>query len=55
MNAKLELYFLDISDISGQKIITTGTSDNRLLFFIGTDLAYKQVVFPEQYVIYRLY
>jgi hypothetical protein len=50
-NAKVELYFIDISDVSGTKIISVGTSDGRLLFFIGNNLDYKHVLLGEQYVI----
>jgi hypothetical protein len=49
-NAKLELYFLDISDVAGTKILAVGTSDGRLLFWIGNDLDFKQVQLGEQYV-----
>jgi hypothetical protein len=31
--------------VSGTKIIAAGTNDGRLLFFIGNDLAFQQVVF----------
>jgi len=49
-NAKLELYFIDISDVQGTKIIAVGTSDGRLLFFIGNNLDYKHVLLGENYV-----
>jgi hypothetical protein len=51
-NLKLELLFLDISEVSGTKIIAVGTNDGRLLFFIGNELSFNQVVFKEEaYVI----
>jgi hypothetical protein len=54
-NLKLELLFLDITEISGTKLITAGTSDGRLLFFIGAELNYKEVVFKgDIYVIISL-
>jgi hypothetical protein len=49
-NAKLELYFVDISEVAGTKVISAGTSDGRLLFFFGQDLAFKQLQLSEQYV-----
>lgn len=52
---KLELLFLDITEISGTKIIAAGTSDGRLLFFIGAELSYREVVFKgDAYVIISL-
>lgn len=54
-NAKIELYFLDISDIAGTKIVAVGTSDGRLLFWIGEDMQFKQVQLGEQYVTIPLY
>jgi hypothetical protein len=47
MNQKIELLFLDISDVNGTKCITVGTNDGRLLFFVGNDLAYSQVLFKD--------
>lgn len=44
-NLKVELLFLDISEVSGTKCITVGTNDGRLLFFVGNDLAFNQVLF----------
>jgi hypothetical protein len=50
------LLFLDISEVSGTKIITVGTNDGRLLFFIGNDLNFNQVLFKgDAYVILSLY
>ncbi len=50
VNAKLELYFVDISDVGGNRVICVGTSDGRVLFFIGQDLNYVPVQLPENYV-----
>jgi len=41
---------VDISEVMGVKVIAVGTSDGRLLLFIGNDLDFKQVQLPEQYV-----
>ena len=49
-NAKIELYFVDISEINGMKVIAVGTSDGRLLFFFGNDLSFRQVTLSEQHV-----
>ena len=49
-NAKIELLFLDLSEVQGTKIMSVGTSDGRLLFFFGSNLEYRQVQFGEQYV-----
>jgi hypothetical protein len=53
-NAKLEVYFVDVSEIQGTKIVAAGTSDGRLLFFLGGSLEFKQVAFGEQYVTHWL-
>lgn len=47
-NLKLELLFLDISEVNGTRIIAVGTNDGRLLFFIGNELAFNQVQFKEE-------
>jgi hypothetical protein len=54
-NLKIELEFIDITEINGIKLIAVGTSDCRLLFFIGNDLNYVPITFTETYVTYRLY
>jgi hypothetical protein len=54
-NLKLELLFLDISEVSGTKCISVGTNDGRLLLFVGNDLTFSQVLFKgDAYVIYFL-
>ena len=47
-NLKLELLFLDISEVNGTRIIAAGTNDGRLLFFIGNELSFNQVQFKEE-------
>ena len=42
-NAKIELYFIDISIVNGTKITSIGTSDGRLIFFIGDTMEYTFV------------
>jgi hypothetical protein len=54
-NAKFELEFIDISELNGTKLITLGTSDCRLLFFIGEGLDFKAVTLSEAYVICIFY
>ena len=49
-NAKVELYFVDVTEMKGTKIIAVGTSDGRLLFFFGENLDFRQVLLGEQYV-----
>ena len=52
-NVKVSLLFLDVSEFNGIKIMTIGTNDRRLLFFIGADLNFHQVSFNnEAYVMY---
>lgn len=54
-NVKLELEFVEITEISGMKIIAVGTSDCRLLFFLGNELNLVPVSFGESYVTNILY
>jgi hypothetical protein len=36
--------------ISGGQVISAGTSDNRLLLWIGNEMKFQQIVFKEPYV-----
>lgn len=48
-NAKLELYFVEVQEVQGVKITAVGTSDGRLLFWLGNELEFRQVQLGEQY------
>jgi hypothetical protein len=41
--------------VGGSQVITAGTSDNRLLLWIGNELKYQAIVFEEPYVTYGVY
>lgn len=41
--------------MSGSQVLTAGTSDNRLLLWIGNELKYQVLIFEEPYVNYGLY
>jgi hypothetical protein len=46
-----ELIFLDIAEFNKTKIVSTGTNDGRLLFWIGVEMSFKQASFGNKYVI----
>lgn len=43
------MLFLVKETLAGNQILSAGTSDNRLLFWIGGQLNFQQVVFQEQF------
>lgn len=48
---KVELMFLNFKNIKGTNIISVGTNDNRVLFFIGDQMNFNQLVLGEKHVI----
>ena len=37
---QVQILFLDLSIVSGMKVLSAGTNDGRLLFFLGDDMKY---------------
>jgi hypothetical protein len=48
---KTEILFLNFKKFGENCLLTAGTSDNRLLFWSGAEMNYKQLVFDPPYVI----
>lgn len=45
VGAKLEILFMNREDIGGSQVLIAGTNDNRLLFWVGAEMSYQQIVF----------
>jgi hypothetical protein len=46
----LEVLFLSKESISGNQVIAAGTSDSRLLLWVGSEMKFQQVLFADPYV-----
>jgi len=42
----LQILYLDLSTVNGLKILSAGTNDNRVLFFLGDRMQYTPLVLP---------
>ena len=42
--------FLDLSIVNGMKVLSAGTNDNRVLFFIGDQMQYTPLSLAERNV-----
>ena len=49
-NTNFEILYLNKEYVAGSQVLTAGTSDNRLLLWIGNELKYQVLVFEEPYV-----
>lgn len=45
-----QILFLDLSIVSGMKVLSAGTNDNRVLFFLGDEFKYTPLILPENNV-----
>lgn len=54
VNTKIEIMFINNKMIGEMSVVTAGTNDNRLLLWYGQTMDYRQIVFPTNYVIYRI-
>lgn len=54
VNTKIEIMFINSKTIGEIPVVSAGTNDNRLLFWFGQTMDYRQIVFPKNYVIYRI-
>jgi hypothetical protein len=36
----IQILFLDLSLVNGMKVLSAGTNDNRILFFLGDQMQY---------------
>lgn len=50
-----QILFLDLSIISGMKVLSAGTNDNRVLFFLGDQFQYNPLTLPENNVTINLH
>lgn len=41
---KMQILFLDLSMVNGMKVLSAGTNDNRVLFFLGDQMQYNSLV-----------
>jgi hypothetical protein len=41
-----QILFLDLSTVNGMKVLSAGTNDNRVLFFLGDQMQYTPLVLP---------
>jgi hypothetical protein len=41
---KIQILFLDLSLVNGMKVLSAGTNDNRILFFLGDQMQYTPLV-----------
>lgn len=41
---KIQILFLDLSVVNGMKVLSAGTNDNRILFFLGDQMQYTPLV-----------
>ena len=55
INPDLKIMFMNFKNFGEDSILAAGTSDNRLLFWFGQNMNFKQVVFDEKYVIYWIF
>ena len=40
----IQILFLDLSVVNGMKVLSAGTNDNRILFFLGDQMQYTPLV-----------
>jgi WD40 repeat protein len=45
-----QILFLDLSFVGGMKVLSAGTNDNRVLFFLGDQFQYNPLILPENNV-----
>lgn len=50
-----QILFLDLSVISGMKVLSAGTNDNRVLFFLGDQFQFNPLTLPENNVTINLH
>ena len=50
-NSKVGLYFVNVETVNQMVIVSAGTSDSRLLFWVGPEFNFMQILFQEQLVI----
>lgn len=48
-NTIFEILYLNKEYVAGNQVLTAGTSDNRLLLWVGNELKYQVIVFEEPY------
>jgi hypothetical protein len=53
-SAGAEVLFLSKESVAGSQVLAAGTSDNRLLLWVGCELMFQQVAFHDPYVIRTL-